>query len=513
MLLKYRQSALLLSLVVELLYSSQVLAGPKIELKPELKPELTPVLKPVLKSALTTTNQSQHTNERNVISLAEAVARAQYNDPWLQGNELQQHAIMAKSIAAATLPDPTVSIGLVNMPVDSWDFSQEAMTQLKIGVSQQLARGDTLTLKKSQLQLQASQYPLMRIDRRAKVTSLITQLWLDAYLAQKTIKLIHKDKALFEQMVDIAKASYSSTAGKTRQQDVIRAQLELLQLDDRLTVELQTFETTMAQLNEWLPQVDRSANVNSSVNNYRFGDSARQYYRVSEPLPKLTLTAAKLLKQGHYSANDVAHKISTHPALQAIEVNYNASAQNIAIAKEQYQPKWGVNASYAFRDDAASNSSSMNANNRADFFSVGVTFDVPLFTDNKQDKNVEASQAESAAIKTEKLLLLRAMMANIDKERLQLQRLSERQALYNKHLLRQTHDQAEASLTAYTNDDGDFAEVVRARIAELNAQISSLKIDIEALKTVARLNYYFVDSSPDTSSANKRGHINKAFGE
>ena len=35
--------------------------------------------------------------------------------------------------------------------------------------------------------------------------------------------------SLFEQMAEVAKASYSNVVGKTRQQDVIRAQLEIVQ--------------------------------------------------------------------------------------------------------------------------------------------------------------------------------------------------------------------------------------------------------------------------------------------
>ena len=52
-------------------------------------------------------------------------------------------------------------------------------------------------------------------------------------------------------------------------------------------------------------------------------------------------------------------------------------------------------------------------------------------------------------------------------------------------------DQAEASLSAYTHDDGDFAEVVRARIAELNARIDALNISIDIQKAVAQLNYFY----------------------
>jgi len=79
---------------------------------------------------------------------------------------------------------------------------------------------------------------------------------------------------------------------------------------------------------------------------------------------------------------------------------------------------------------------------------------------------------------------------------------NERQLLYQVQLLPQIHEQAEASLTAYTNDDGDFAEVVRSRIAELNAQIDALGIDVERQKNIIELNYYFIENSDDIIADN-----------
>ena len=50
-------------------------------------------------------------------------------------------------------------------------------------------------------------------------------------------------------------------------------------------------------------------------------------------------------------------------------------------------------------------------------------------------------------------------------------------------------------MSAYTSDDGDFAEVVRARIAELNAKIEALDIDVQRAKTIVQLNYFLVGDS------------------
>ena len=90
-----------------------------------------------------------------------------------------------------------------------------------------------------------------------------------------------------------------------------------------------------------------------------------------------------------------------------------------------------------------------------------------------------------------------------------LVRLNERQKLYQERLLPQMHDQAEASLTAYTNDDGDFAEVVRSRIAELNASIDALNINVERQKSIIQLNYFFMNSADQIISSSYQIAIEK----
>ena len=380
------------------------------------------------------------------------------------------------------MPDPKVSIGLNNLPTDGFSLDQEGMTQLKLGVSQLFTRGDSLAIKAKQLDIASSRYPLLAEDRKAKLKSLVSQFWLDAYLAQKTIELIEKDRALFEQMAEVAKASYSNVVGKTSQHDVIRAQLELIQLEDRLTVEQQKLEMSLTKLNEWL----HTYHEGDQINAYNF-EQPIAHFKLPAKLPVIQLKNAIIFKPENYSRNKVADILLNHPAIRVVDISQQVAKKSIALAKQQYQPQWGVSASYGYRDDMPSGDS------RADLFSVGVSFDLPLFTADKQDQQVSASIAEAQAIKTDKLLLTKQMLSAIESEIKQLKRLSERQNIYQQQLLKQTYEQAEASLTAYTNDEGDFSEVVRARIAELNARVAALQIDIEALKAVVRINYYFTE--------------------
>nr|WP_136251512.1 TolC family protein [Ningiella ruwaisensis] len=430
---------------------------------------------------LVTTSSQILAEQKTPLTLQQAVAQAIQKDPWLEGSQYRENATISSSIAADTLPDPVVSLGLANVPTDGFAFDQEPMTQIKAGISQMFPRGESLSIRRKQLEELATQHPFMRLDRMAKTQVAVSTKWFDVYLAQQSISLIEKDRSLFEQLSEIAEANYSSAVGKVRQQDIIRAQLELARLEDRLTKLSSQKERASAELLEWLTGGDSGA-FNNSVN------------VASLELPK-TLPEIEGIENAYYKilkANNqqmLANILISHPLIRAVESRIKSSQTGIKLAKQQYKPQWGVNASYAYRADDQMDRS------RADFLSIGVSFDLPLFTENKQDKEVSAAVNESEAIKTEKRLVLRGMLAQMQSIFAARERLLERQTLYRTNILQQSSEQAEASLTAYTNDDGDFAEVVRARIADLNARIDALEIEVELLKTNIQLNYFFSEQS------------------
>ena len=406
------------------------------------------------------------------LTLDEAITLAIDTDPWLTGSQYTQQALNDEATAAATLPDPRMSLMAGNFPVDTFDLNQEAMTQLSVGISQMFPRGDSLSLAQQQKQQLAEQHPLLRLDRRAKVSVTVSQLWLEAFKAQESIRLIEQDRALFEQLVDAAKAGYSSALGRARQQDVIRAQLELIRLEDRLTMLRQQQQAAQKRLTEWIgaPATVPLAPVLPTQS-------------LSRPLSVPTIKQAS----EHTRYEWIRH----HPALRALDQRIDATQTGVDLAKQKYKPEWGLTAQYGYRD------SDPMGRDRADLFSVGVTFDLPLFTGNRQDKEVSAAVNRTEAIKTEKYLLGRRLMAELETASVQLARLDERQALYTDQLLPQMAEQAEASLTAYNNDDGDFAEAVRARIAELNTKIDALAIAVDRQKTIAQINYLLAEASFD----------------
>ena len=171
----------------------------------------------------------------SILTLEKAINLAVSEDPWLNQSQYQEQASLAKGEAAMSFSDPVISVGVQNLPTDSWDFNQENMTQLRLGISQPLPRKGERAIRKSQFDLAAGKQPLLRLDRSAQLKRQVSLLWLEAFRAQQVMQFIEADRALFEKLVDSSKASYGSVSGKVKQQDIIAAQLELLQLDDKLS--------------------------------------------------------------------------------------------------------------------------------------------------------------------------------------------------------------------------------------------------------------------------------------
>lgn len=405
------------------------------------------------------------------LTLEEAVSLAHQSDFWLKKSQYQEEAQLAQSSVAGSLPDPRISLGVANLPTDSFDFDQESMTQFKVGVSQMFPRGSTRTMKRRQLQEQSSQHPHMRKNRMAETQVQVSTLWLEIFRNQESIRLVEKDRALFEHLAEVAESSYRSGMGNTQQQDLIRSQLELTRLEDRLTVLHQKQNVNLAHLKEWLSK-----------------DSLDDDH-ISTTLP--TIELHQILRGSPHKREVIEKAIPfffEHPKVKALDQKVLATHVGVELAEQKYKPQWGINASYGYRDDDPS------GNRRSDFFSFGISMDIPLYASSKQDQEVQAALAKSSSVKTDRSLLLRAMRSQFEAAYSRFTHLSKRKALYENQLLKEAHNQAEASLTAYTHDAGDFSEVVRARIAELNTSIDFLNIQIDQLITIAQLNYFLPPS-------------------
>ena len=432
----------------------------------------------LLASAVFASNLSaQVTSE---LSFERAIELAVQNDPWLVQNKINEQSIRERSVGESSLPDPRLSLTAANLPTDGFDFNQEPMTQLKLGYSQMFPAGDSLQLKAAKLERTAELYPIQRQVRNALLKKQAGKLWLELYRTNKTIELIEQNQSLFEKLVDVAQISYSSAAGKTRQQDIVRAQLELTMLEELLSAQIQQKVSLEAQLHGLIDK-----NFVQHYQQSAIGSLENEFQTISLPkhLPSLGFAKFNAIAADTLSRDKVVEALLRHPEVLIFEQETRVKQTSVELAEQAYSPSWGISASYAYRDDDPL------GNDRADFVSIGVSFELPLFTKSKQDKNLSAAKLDVAATKTKKWQAMRQLLSQFNLHVSQYRQLSERASRYRKSLLPKTNEQAEAALNAYTNDESDFAEVVRARIAELNAKIEALNIAVKQQQSILEINY------------------------
>lgn len=423
------------------------------------------------------TEPGQH-SAITIQSLDQAITRAADVDPWLSGNRLRQQSLLSRSQSIQTLPDPKLSLSILNLPTDGLSFSQEPMTQLKLGVSQAFPRGDSQEIKQRHLHKLASQFPLLAKERNAQTAVAVSRLWIKAVSAQQGINYVESQQSVFKQLVDTVQSQYASGRLNTRQDDVVSAQLELSRILDRRTLLLSERDQAVAQLLELLSSDTIDVNVILPVQ-----------------LPQLTndWVLGTLSSQYGQRQKDIDVFLN-HPAYLSIGQRQAAADEQVELVKQKHKPLWSVNASYAHRQDNAAGDS------RADFFSVGVSVDMPLFTSSYIDSDIRAEQLNKEALKTEQRLLIRSMLSELNTLRSQYKQNQRRLQLYQEALVPQLYEQSQASLNAYTNGEANFKQVMAARKAQFDGELAM--IDVAAKQQILNSQAaYFV--SHQFSSARK----------
>src|SRR5680860_155263 len=334
------------------------------------------------------------------LALEDAIDIAIRGDPWLAQSIYLQRALLDESVAAGALPDPRITLGAANLPTDTFDTGQEGMTQATIGLSQRFPRGDSRSLARDRKKELAESQSFQRENRQELVVRSVTYLWLELWKAQESIRFSDSNRGLFEQLADVAEAGYTSTVTGSRQQDIIRASLELTRLDDRLTGLHSQLETAQEELGEWV-----------GTDTFRL--------RVSERIPSNLL--AKLTNTPSDTSDN---SVLTHSSIRATDQLIDAGSIDVELARQAYKPEWTVSAQYGYRDQAP------NGQDRADLFSIGIGFDLPIFTGNRQDRTVSAAIARVEAAKSDRMLQVRRIKADARAAAARIKRLDDRIMLY-----------------------------------------------------------------------------------
>ena len=387
--------------------------------------------------------------QRVPLTIAEAGDLAIAGEPGSAALLAKANAFEEQAVAAAQLPDPVMRIGLANFPINGGGFSTEGMTQAQLGFRQAFPRARSSMA--DQFEDQADALAFNADARTRDVLAAVRYAWLETYYAQRAEALLTEKRPFFADLVTITESLYS--VGSKSQHDVLRAELELSRLDDRLLDIRRVREESRAMLSRWLGQ---------------------DAYR---PLAMKLPTWSTLP-----SLADLHAGLESHPALAAADAGISARQAAVRAAEERKKPGWALDVGYGYREGFLP-----SGEPRSDFVSVSVTVDLPMFGNNRQDRRLAAALSERRAAIDSHTEIRARLASELDTEYARWQDLSRRLELYETRILGQSQSQAQAALRAYQSDAGDFADLMRAYIDELNSRLDHLRLQVDRAQRYAVL--------------------------
>ncbi len=371
-------------------------------------------------------------------------------NPELQAAQREVDASVARVAPAGALPDPAFSIGFMNAftdvpvfpPATSFlayrqlSFSQEFPYPGKRGLQTRIASTD----------VDAARWDY-EASRRRLVSDLKTAYFEYAY-AVRTIAVVQRNKTLLEQMRQIAEAQFS--VGKATQQDVLKAQVEISLLLERLAVLEQQRASVQAQINGLLNRQPETP----------LG-SVQDYATVA---PLQTLEALRRLAEKNSAT------------VRREETGVARGQQALALAGKGSRPDFGVTVT-----------TQKYTGDMPWMYGVDFMVRVPLYWKRKQRPMVteagaaleSARQMRNNTVSTEQAAVTQEYLAATTSQRLA--------DLYSDTILPQARLTLESSLASYQVGNVDFLTLLSSYQTVLTYEISYEEQAMKYRQALARL--------------------------
>jgi len=380
------------------------------------------------------------------LELGEAEALALERDPALQRLQAEARGERQGAVAAGTWPDPRVSLGADSLPVDTFALDQEPMTRLSAGITQTLPRGDTADQRRLQGEARARAREAEAEARRRAVRRGVREDWVALCYRVDVVERLEASHQRLRALAALAGDRFRQ--GASDRAAVLEAELEAERLADRLVAARRAVAVARAELAEWLGEAARGVRAG--------------------PWPALPAIADEAA-------------LRDHPELAARRAEVAAAEGQRGIAEAGYRPRWAVSLGYGHRVEPA------GGPERPDFLSLGVSFDLPLFTGDRQDRELAAARAGVTAGRARVAETRQRLERRLAVERASLEALAERDRAYRERLLPRARERREAARDSYRSDAGDAYAVLRAEVALLETETNHLAIRRDELQARAAL--------------------------
>src|SRR5258705_139932 len=168
------------------------------------------------------------------LTLEEAQRRAVDRSRQLVAQDSAVRSSREMAVAAGQLPDPVLKAGIDNLPIngeDRFSATRDFMTMRRIGVMQELTRGEKRDLRAQRFEREAEKGVAEKAMATASIERGTALAWLERYYAEALLKVVAEQIEQVKGEIAAAEAVYRG--GRGSQADVIGAHSTPAALGDK----------------------------------------------------------------------------------------------------------------------------------------------------------------------------------------------------------------------------------------------------------------------------------------
>ena len=366
---------------------------------------------------------SAYTANAEDLSLSELIDEALANNPELQVLQHRWDAFETRVSQAGALADPMFKFEASNLPLSSFDYNSTPMTGNQLMVSQMIPFPGTLAAKERAARHASSSAEELYLDREGIIVNMVKQAYFALSFLDRAIYVTEKNEALLHDFVRIAQTKYS--VGKGLQQDVLKAQVTLSGLRDRLINLRAMRRKAEARINLVLNRLPQSP--------------------VGEP-GEILMTDFDLSVEAIQQA-----ALDNRPMLKALDKTIQKWQATEDVAHRQLWPNFTFNLGY--RQRAYMTGDPVQG---SDFLSIGVGINVPIFRGRKQRQKIAEAQSNTRMASSQLEATRQNILFQIQTLYLELQQHRDEAQLFQTAILPQAEQSLSSALSGYQVDKVDF---------------------------------------------------------
>ncbi len=387
--------------------------------------------------------------------LQNLVERALENNPALKARGHRVQAAKELIDPAGALPDPMISLGLMNVPSNSFAFDQEPMTGKQLAFTQAIPFPGKLSLKKKLAKIEAQKATDVRGELELQIIRNVKQIYFKIFDLDRAIEVTERNQTVLKNFTQIAQTRY--TVGRGIQQDVLKAQVEFARFEDRLISLKEKRAALNAQLNALLNLSQDQALEKTEIWSFEAND-----------IPFDTLKN-RLLKN--------------NPILKAWQKNTEQSAVRVRLAKKEFLPDLTFTLAYTQREVLQSG---LGGN---DFLSAVVGLKIPLYFWKKQDKQLQARRFQKKESTEQFNDIKNRLLASLNDAYQRAQKKAELIQLYQATIIPQASQALNSAIASYQNDQVDFLTLLNNLMVLFNYEREYYRLISEYYQQLAQIEY------------------------